>query len=325
MNDGAETAGTGNKAEASRPMQASVETRKLRFNLNPGSGNSGRTFYLVRNGDNWNLTLTPQDVNRADVERFTYWPGPKEFSATFDERRAKTRTGHLRCHANELDRAKMGYTPCTTSFKKPQGVTGARVLAGVLSVGASELSGAISYDYEVDRVTAIVNAFDLERQLNLHDYRAEFQGAGNRSRLLAFISKYAVDDPDGLLVKAKERLATLDENRSILNAVEYAVQSLAVYTARYTPANPERYCDSLKKESAVYERCRKEAANIVATLAARKAQETRRLDICTGVSRRVSGAAQASLCIAYKTESTCSGASTGESRTCDILNQRGQS
>lgn len=286
----------------------------------------GRTFFLVRNGSDWTFTVTPQDLSREGVERFTYWPAHRQIAFHFASPPPRDRRAeYFVCRADRTQRSNAGYADCSTAFKTKLPVDTARVLYGVLSLGTSELAGVAAYRIDRESLLAAVNKVDLDAELAKADQRTEFENATSRSKLMAYINRNRGRDADGTVRMAQEKLAQLDKNRSVLNAAELEIGPLETYKSRVTPKNPSRYCDPLAGERPLFDRCRSEVSRVVADLANRKATELWRFDVCTSVHRRTTQSVNTTLCQVYGENATCSTRSPGENIVCDILQKKGQS
>lgn len=299
-----------------------------RYELIDKSGTTapGRTFYLVRNGSDWTFTLTPQDLSRDGVERFTYWPAQRQIAFQFASPPPRDwRADYFVCRADRTQRSNARYGDCSTAFKTKLPMDTARVLYGVLSLGTSELSGVAAYRIDRESLLAAVNKVDIDVELAKVDQRTDFENATNRTKLMAYVNRNLGRDADGTVRLAQEKLAQLDRNRSVLKAAEQEAGSLDTYRSRVSPKNPSRYCDPLAGERPLFDRCRAEVSKVVADLANRKATELWRFDVCTNVHRRTTPPVNTSLCQAYRDNGSCSARSPGESAVCDILLKKGQS
>lgn len=289
----------------------------------------GSVFYLVRDGAQpWRIGFDAEEFKRLGGERLQYWPQGKMVAMDFDHTADWSTT--RACNDSARDRARQGYTVCTSAFRTADtsGVLATvRVLAGVTSAGLSEISAAQEgRKYEradIGPMLAELERLDLDRQFWLKDYR-ERSAARNASGLADFVRRYERDDPDQLVGQARAAMAVLARNAQVLEQVERATPALERYRQRYMPANPKKYCNGLKADGEDYRMCQAEVSAIVAALADRRAAAARRQDMCLGVSKAVGAGAQAQACQDYAAGS-CRATGDKGGQVCDILNRKGQS
>lgn len=332
---------TGNREGAGGP----VATALVQGAANPASGayrwsnavalreaDNARVFYLIRDGAQWNFSFDAEAFKRSGGERLAYWPDGKKLAFVFDHLVSNDRTIDAvpMCDDGERNRAKQGYTLCTSAFsqKHTSGSTiFARTFVGVLTAGTSELTfagkGAYHQRISQQEVLAALAPLDIDRQFWLRDYRQRAD-AGTVSGLNDFIRRYERDDPERLVQKARDGLARLGKNASILEAAERGAPKLADYRRRYMPANPKKYCKALKGNAADFQYCEAQAMSLVGTLADQRALTARRADVCQAVSKAVPGGGQPGVCQQYSS-SQCRATTAPGQQVCDILNRKGQS
>ena len=332
---------TGNREGAGGP----VVTAPVQGAANPASGayrwsnavalreaDNARVFYLIRDGAQWNFSFDAEAFKRSGGERLAYWPDGKKLAFVFDHLVSNDRTIDAvpMCDDGERNRAKQGYTLCTSAFsqKHTSGSTiFARTFVGVLTAGTSELTfagkGAYHQRISQQEVLAALAPLDIDRQFWLRDYRQRAD-AGTVSGLNDFIRRYERDDPERLVQKARDGLARLGKNASILEAAERGAPKLADYRRRYMPANPKKYCKALKGNAADFQYCEAQAMSLVGTLADQRALTARRADVCQAVSKAVPGGGQPGMCQQYSS-SHCRATTAPGQQVCDILNRKGQS
>jgi len=299
------------------------------FDPNDKKHGQGQYFYLVRAGDQWRVSFDAEEFKRSGGERLTYWPDAKMVSVTFD-RVESPRSDIMLCDDGKRDRKRQGYTICTSAFRikdTSATTTAARIIAGVGSAGLTEIvsvqTGRQFERIDMAQVMAVLERNGLDRQFWLRDYHGR-ASVRNVSGLNDFVRRYATDDPEQLVGKAKALLAQLARNAQVLAQAERDAPSPAQYRQRYTPAHPQKYCDALKARPDDYRTCQSEAPLIVAALAERRAAAARRADVCSSVARAVGAGQQAADCQAYGAGSCRATGPQGE-QVCDILNRKGQS
>lgn len=293
---------------------------------------NARVFFLVRDGGQWRLSFDAEAFKRSGGERLAYWPDGKKLAFVFDQVDPSYRTIDAAplCDDDERNRAKHGYTLCTSAFGR-QHTSGSTILArtfvGVLTAGTSELTfarkGAYYQRISQEEVLAALAPLDIDRQFWLRDYRQRAD-AGTVSGLNDFIRRYERDDPERLVPKAREGLARMSKNAGILDAAERGTPKLADYRRRYLPANPKKYCKALKGNAADFKYCEDQAISLVGALADQRAAAARRADVCQAVSKAVAGGGQPGVCQQYSS-SHCRATTAPGQQVCDILNRKGQS
>lgn len=123
--------------------------------------------------------------------------------------------GVYHCSSRESnDRPK--YNPCDSAFAKntmsATSTVAANVLTNVFTLGLAGALGGAMYDVSVDKeVFALAlessDAVNLVRSFN---YRTEFDNADSLSKLRDFISKYRMNDPEGLVAKAEAKFSEVE-------------------------------------------------------------------------------------------------------------------
>lgn len=289
-------------------------------------------FFLVPEAGQWRLSFDAEAFKRSGGERLAYWPDGKKLAFVFDHVDPKNRTidAAPMCDDAERNRAKHGYTLCTSAFSRQHSSGStifARTFVGVLTAGTSELTfarkGAYYQRINQEEVLAALAPLDIDRQFWLRDYRQR-AGAGTVSGLNDFIRRYERDDPERLVQKAREDLARLGRNARILEAAERGAPKLADYRRRYMPANPKKYCKALKGNAADFQYCEAQAMSLVGALADQRALAARRADVCQAVSKALPGGGQPGVCQQYSS-SHCRATTAPGQQVCDILNRKGQS
>jgi len=289
----------------------------------------GQPFYLVRAGDQWRISFDAEEFRRSGGERLSYWPDAKMVALNFD-RPEQQGNDNMLCDDDRRDRRKQGYTICTSAFRVKDtsgSATAGRIIAGLATAGLTEVvalqNGTRFERIDMAQVLAVLERQDLDRQFWLKAYH-ERAAARNASGLNDFVRRYAADDPEQLVARARAQLAQLAQNAKVLEQAERAAPAPAQYRQRFTPARPQKYCDSLKPNADDVRACQSEASFIVAALAERRASVARRVDVCLGVARAVGVSLQVADCQAWGAGS-CRAAGPQGQQVCDILNRKGQS
>lgn len=288
----------------------------------------GHLFYLIRTGEQWNVSFDADEFKRSAGERLMYWPEGKKIAFVYDQ--IDKNSGGGVCIDAERNRQQRGYTSCTSAFRIKEitgAAIGARVFVGVVTGGASELliagRGAEYGRIDGDAALAVVDRLGIDRHFWLQEYRQR-ASAGTLTGLNDFVRRYERDDPDNLLPKVKEKLAVLVSNAKILAQAELTTPAPGILKQRYLPANPQKYCAALKADADDFKYCQSEASRIVNALADKRAAAARRLGVCQIVSTAVSKRQLPGLCEQYSTDS-CRAATGPGQQVCEILNRKGQS
>lgn len=324
---------TVDKAPAGRPGQAGTAPARSSYQLAQavGKGQAGgaRQFFLVRQGEQWQLAFDENAFAAGAGERLAYWPQEKKVAFVFDSARRPADNGDM-CDNDTRDRAKAGYTVCSSAFRVADNsgsTVFARAFVGVATGGASEIiyagKGARFERIDQAEVLAVLERLGLERQVWLRDYR-ERAALATVSGQNDFIRRYERDDPEQLLPKARALLKTLAANAGILEQAERATPAAARYAQRFMPANPRKYCNALKADAEDFRYCQGAASEIVAALAASRGAAARRTDLCLAVARAAGAGAQSATCQGYGA-GACSASTPKGQQVCDILNRKGQS
>jgi len=289
----------------------------------------GQSFYLVRAGDQWRISFDAEEFRRGGGERLSYWPDAKMVALNFDRPEQQSNDNML-CDDDRRDRRKQGYTICTSAFRVKDtsgSATAGRIIAGLATAGLTEVvalqKGTRFERIDMAQVLAILERQDLDRQFWLKAYH-ERAAAQNASGLNDFVRRYAADDPEQLVGKARTQLAQLARNATILEQAERDAPTPAQYRQRYTPVRPQKYCEALKPRGDDYRACQSEAPLIVAALAERRAAAARRTDVCHAVAKAAGAGRQAADCQAWG-DGSCRAAGPQGQQVCDILNRKGQS